>query len=243
MAVRAYGRRELIASGWRREGVVLDLLTGIGFTITAPGCHDHIDFMLRTPSDTALMRQAGGRSWSPRPAVLAFIGADGVERHTVGSYHTYNHSLITSVPSDPIIGPPNITRRGAGSEPQYERYPDGRWREGHHCCFYLIDSRAVTEWERRMHGAVHLAIQLVESQKEKNVGDEIMARYQEIKNMPEWAQQTISHLTGLGALRGHGAATDELGRPADLDLSEDMLRVFSVLDRLGVFGMHDESMS
>ena len=54
--------------------------------------------------------------------------------------------------------------------------------------------------------------------------------------MPSWAQATIEKLCDRGHLRGGGGPKDENGRPADLDLSVDMIRVLVLLDRAGAFG-------
>jgi len=63
-----------------------------------------------------------------------------------------------------------------------------------------------------------------------------MARYNVISDMPAWAQLTIRKLCGKKLLNGSGTAQDKNGYPADLDLSEDMLRMFVVNDRAGVYG-------
>lgn len=66
--------------------------------------------------------------------------------------------------------------------------------------------------------------------------DEDMERYNRITELPEWAQPTIMKLCDKNYLRGQGGPRDEAGRPADLDLSMDVIRVFVILDRAGQFG-------
>ena len=51
-------------------------------------------------------------------------------------------------------------------------------------------------------------------------------RFNTVEEMPLWAQPAIRHLVELGHLRGDGKG---------LDLSIDMVRIFVVLDRAGVF--------
>jgi hypothetical protein len=53
-----------------------------------------------------------------------------------------------------------------------------------------------------------------------------MERYDKVDEIPEWYRETVRKLVEWNALRG-----DEQGK---LNLSEDMARVFVVLDRLGV---------
>ena len=51
-------------------------------------------------------------------------------------------------------------------------------------------------------------------------------RFNHIEELPDWAQPTIARLVEIGHLRGDGVG---------LDLSLDMVRIFVVLDRAGVF--------
>ena len=53
--------------------------------------------------------------------------------------------------------------------------------------------------------------------------------------MPEWARPTIEKMIQKKLLGGNGE-TDAEGNPAGLDLSMDMLRIFVVNDRAGVYG-------
>lgn len=69
----------------------------------------------------------------------------------------------------------------------------------------------------------------------KEEEDENVKRFNEIKEMPSWAQDTIRKLTDKQILTGSGGVRDEDGRPADLNLSEDMLRIFVINDRAGVY--------
>lgn len=62
------------------------------------------------------------------------------------------------------------------------------------------------------------------------------ARYNKISDMPEYAQATIKKMVDGGFIGGSGTgAQDEDGRPADLDLSSDMIRVFVASDRAGLY--------
>lgn len=62
------------------------------------------------------------------------------------------------------------------------------------------------------------------------------ARYNKISDMPEYAQATIKKMVDGDFIGGSGTgAQDEDGRPADLDLSSDMIRVFVAVDRAGLY--------
>ena len=61
--------------------------------------------------------------------------------------------------------------------------------------------------------------------------------YNQVSDCPGYAQPTISKMIDKGFISGTGTGRkDSEGRPADLSLSLDMLRVFVVMDRAGVFG-------
>lgn len=64
---------------------------------------------------------------------------------------------------------------------------------------------------------------------------EEVKRYNSLGEMPEWARPAIAKLIDRQALTGGGREYDDRGRPADLDLSMDMIRTFVVLNRLGLF--------
>lgn len=49
--------------------------------------------------------------------------------------------------------------------------------------------------------------------------------YQTLQDVPQWAQQTVSKLVAMGVLHGDGE---------NLNLSQDLLRIMVILDRLGV---------
>lgn len=62
-------------------------------------------------------------------------------------------------------------------------------------------------------------------------------RYNKISEMPGYAQPTIIKMVDNGFIGGTGTgAKDENNRPADLDLSADMIRVFVTNDRAGLYG-------
>ena len=63
-----------------------------------------------------------------------------------------------------------------------------------------------------------------------------MTRYNKISDMPSYAQPTIIKMVDGGFIGVCGAGTkDENNRPADLDLSIDMIRVFVANDRAGLY--------
>lgn len=59
-------------------------------------------------------------------------------------------------------------------------------------------------------------------------------RYNTLAEIPEWASKTIEKMIANGLLGG-GGMKDADGNPTDLDLSIDMIRVFVVNDRAGVY--------
>lgn len=72
---------------------------------------------------------------------------------------------------------------------------------------------------------------------EKDKGDKTM-RYNsmtDIETRAPWASETVEKLVRKGVIRGSGSK-DGKGRPADMDLSHDMLRLLVFIDRAGAFG-------
>lgn len=65
--------------------------------------------------------------------------------------------------------------------------------------------------------------------------EEPVKRYNKISDMPKYAQPTIIKMVDAGIIGGAGTAKDENNRPADLDLSIDMIRVFVTNDRAGLY--------
>ena len=65
--------------------------------------------------------------------------------------------------------------------------------------------------------------------------EEPVARYNKISEMPSYAQPTIIKMVDGGFIGGAGTKKDENNRPADLDLSIDMIRVFVTNDRAGLY--------
>ena len=61
-------------------------------------------------------------------------------------------------------------------------------------------------------------------------------RFNMVAELPDWAKPTIRKLCDYGYLRGGETVYDVNGRPADLDLSMDMIRVMVMNDRAGVYG-------
>lgn len=93
---------------------------------------------------------------------------------------------------------------------------------GKHCPAYFMDSAAWEAFKRRL----------------TDREGETMNRYNslaEIRESAPWAVETVEKLIDVGVIRGSGAK-DEQGRPADMDLSADMLRLLVICDRAGGFG-------
>lgn len=70
----------------------------------------------------------------------------------------------------------------------------------------------------------------------EEVTAEMEERFNTVAGCPSWAQATVDKLVALGYLTGSSGKVDDQGRPADLDLSRDMLRILVICDRAGVFG-------
>ncbi len=70
----------------------------------------------------------------------------------------------------------------------------------------------------------------------EEVTEEMEDRFNTVDGCPSWAQATVDKLVALGYLTGNSGKVDDQGRPADLDLSRDMLRILVICDRAGVFG-------
>lgn len=79
---------------------------------------------------------------------------------------------------------------------------------------------------------------VIAQQVNKRLGDEEgedVKRYNMLSEMPEYARPTIRKLCAAGILGGKTALKDENGYPASLDLSEDMVRMLVIHDRLGLY--------
>lgn len=63
-------------------------------------------------------------------------------------------------------------------------------------------------------------------EQEKKGDEEDMLRYNKLEELPDYAKPTIKKLIDKGALKGDGAG---------LDLSQDMVRIFVINDRLGLY--------
>ena len=70
----------------------------------------------------------------------------------------------------------------------------------------------------------------------EEVTEEMEDRFNTVASCPKWAQATVDKLVALGYLTGSSGKVDDQGRPADLDLSRDMLRILVICDRAGMFG-------
>ena len=76
---------------------------------------------------------------------------------------------------------------------------------------------------------------LLKKPSEKEGDDMAENRYNEIKELPEFAKPTIKKLCDKGIIKGKGQKKDADGRPADLNLSYDMLRLLVWNDRAGLY--------
>lgn len=66
-------------------------------------------------------------------------------------------------------------------------------------------------------------------------GDEKEMRYNSVSEIPNYARATIIKMIDRGLLGGKGTKKDINGRPADLDLSDDMIRMFVINDRAKLY--------
>lgn len=68
----------------------------------------------------------------------------------------------------------------------------------------------------------------------KQEGNRLTERFNSLAAVPEWAYDTVKKMVDKGLLTG-GGLKDAGGYPADLDLSMDMLRIFVINDRAGLY--------
>ena len=66
--------------------------------------------------------------------------------------------------------------------------------------------------------------------------EDMIPRYNTVAECPSWAQDTVRKLIRKGYLGGNGTKKDAQGLPADLDLSNDMVRLLVIQDRAGAYG-------
>ena len=67
--------------------------------------------------------------------------------------------------------------------------------------------------------------------------EDMTQRFNTLAEIPEWFRSTIQKLAdpnGAAIIRGSGV-TDENGFPADMNLSEDMIRILVMNDRAGLY--------
>lgn len=87
----------------------------------------------------------------------------------------------------------------------------------------------------------HLTYIVPECLREETEGkeDKLMEkRYNNLREISDgapWATETVAKLIDRGAIRGAGVK-DEHGRPADMDLTLNMLRMMVINDRAGAYG-------
>lgn len=68
----------------------------------------------------------------------------------------------------------------------------------------------------------------------KRLGD-FMERYNTLDEVPIYSYDTIKKLIDMGCIKGKGTSYDSEGYPADLDLSDDMVRLLVINDRAGLY--------
>lgn len=83
--------------------------------------------------------------------------------------------------------------------------------------------------------ALRAEVQAILDYKEEEEPKVAEKRYNAVAEMPSYTRATIIKMIDNGFIRGGGGKKDENGRPADLDLSIDMLRVFVTNDRAGLY--------
>lgn len=71
---------------------------------------------------------------------------------------------------------------------------------------------------------------------DKEMDEKRFNTMEEISTFEPWATETVAMLIERGYIRGNGNLVDGRGRPADMDLSRDMLRLLVMLDRAGAWG-------
>ena len=197
---------------------------------------NHTDFSPFTPADTEIMRQiSGGWSWLARPVVLHIKSTLYGEHNLAAGVHHFPHAMI-------IGGNPGLPNKS-------NTRPPGGWEIGVHMCMYYKDSTGGTsgmvEAAAEAFGMVQslddipaLGSNIPASSSPVSVPDsleEVKAvtaspekRYDTIEEMPDWARTTIKGLVDNGILRSDGRG---------LNLSEDMIRVFVVHGRMGLYGV------
>lgn len=87
---------------------------------------------------------------------------------------------------------------------------------GKHCPAYFMDAEAWAAFKARL--------------KEEETVEQRYNTIREISDACPWATETVAKLIDHGTIRGCGLK-DEKGRPADMNLSEDMLRTLVWMDR------------
>lgn len=212
MRVELVNIREL---PWVNRGIVYtitDLLSGLKYNIV--GEHNnqrHADYVCATRADTDIkLRTANNNfnnNWTARPVILT-IG----DRHFAASTHNAAHA-------------PDMTRL---------RNPRDIGHNGHFCVWVLEATTGGSEsYRRSMLAAVNKAFQLAQTftpkedePTETEPEEEPELRFNTIEELPEWGVPTIQKLVERGLLQGTGN---------NLDISADMLRMFVINDRAGLY--------
>ena len=202
---------------------ILDLISGLKYPII--GEHNnkrHTDYVCATPEATKIkLKTANGNfnnNWTARPCIL-IIG----DRYFAAATHNAAH--------------PNDMRN--------LRNPNDIGHNGHFCVWVRdaitgqVGQRLSAEqisYQNRMRAAVEEAKRITDAMSQKELEqliygtiDEVseVKRFNALEKMPSWAKPTIEKLINRGFLQGNGQ---------NLDLSEDMLRIFVINDRAGLYG-------
>jgi hypothetical protein len=93
----------------------------------------------------------------------------------------------------------------------------------------LLDDGTITGkavWYYNQAHGVENNEEQVQEQDGGNQGGRSMERFNTIDSLPDWAQKTVRKMIDKGLLNGNGES---------LDLSLDMLRIFVVNDRAGLY--------
>lgn len=92
----------------------------------------------------------------------------------------------------------------------------------------LLDDGTITGKAVYYYNQSHGLTEAVEAPEQDggNQGGRSMERFNTVESVPEWARSTVERMISKGLLNGNGAS---------LDLSLDMLRIFVINDRAGLY--------
>lgn len=182
------------------------------------------------------MAKAQGR-WSGTPskgAVVIFCNSSGTASHT-GIVYAYDDNYVYTREGNTSAGSTVIANGGAVCKKSYRRSYSrilGYW---------ALDYESIESEDELMSKEYDELKQLIESKDAiiNKMGQEIAALQAAVsapemiynyidENMPDYYKPTIQKLVGSGKLKGN--------ENGELMLTEDMMRILTILDRTGVFG-------